>query len=275
MRSIAYAQRRIFSTAASAYARLMSESDVRTSDIARILEIIESAKAADDTEIFYSGVLRGLAELVPCDDLTFQLMDVPRRSCRTLTLAAGEIETVDNDADEDPDPEDTARFWAAYWMPGGCSGGDSPDYTRVQRTSDRFGDREYRSYPMGKVMADWGMRHEMLAAMQPFGILDRRLLLFRSSGPDFTDREVSIVKLIRPHLAELHVRRQHELDGAPELTPRQWEVLRRVSLGASNAQIARMLGLSEATVRKHLENIFLRLHAASRTEAVRKVSGLL
>jgi DNA-binding CsgD family transcriptional regulator len=31
------------------------------------------------------------------------------------------------------------------------------------------------------------------------------------------------------------------------------------------------LGLSEATVRKHLENIFLRLHVLSRTEAVARV----
>jgi len=36
-----------------------------------------------------------------------------------------------------------------------------------------------------------------------------------------------------------------------------------------------MLGLSETTVRKHLENIFLRLHAASRTEAVRKVGAFI
>ncbi len=253
----------------------MSESFVRSSDIARLLEIVESAEAADDTEFFYSGVLRGLNELVPCDDLSFQLMNLPRRSCRLLSLEAGEVGATDDEVDEDPDPEATARFWAAYWLPGGCALGDPPDYACVRRTSDRFGDREFRSYPMGGLMADLGMRHEMLAAMQPFAGLDRRLLLFRTSGPDFTDREITIVKLIRPHLAELHIRRQHELDGTPVLTPRQWEVLRRVSLGASNAQIARVLDVSEATVRKHLENIFLRLHAVNRTDAVRKVSDLL
>ncbi|MEO6997769.1 MAG: hypothetical protein ABI112_06770, partial [Terracoccus sp.] len=174
----------------------MSESSVRGSDVARLLEIVESAEAADDTEFFYSGVLRGLAELVPCDDLTFQLMDLSRRSVQLLSVEAGEIGASDTDVDEDPDPEDTALFWAAYWMPGGCSGGDSPDYTRVERISDRFGDRESRSDPMGRYLTDHGVRHEMLAAMQPYDCLDRRLLLFRLSGPEFTDREVGIIKLI-------------------------------------------------------------------------------
>ncbi len=128
---------------------------------------------------------------------------------------------------------------------------------------------------MGRVMRDWGVRHELLAAMQPFGSLDRRLLLFRLDGADFTDREVEIIRLIRPHLGELHLRRVRELAGEPHLTARQWEVLRLVSLGASNLQIGHRLGVSEATVRKHLEHIFLRVGAASRTEAIRKVSGFL
>ncbi len=253
----------------------MGESYVRSQDVLRLLEIVESAESADDTEIFYSGVLLALNDLIPCDTLSFQLMDIPRQLTRMLCVVDGEIETFDDEVDHNDYPEDSERFWAAYWLEGGCSGGDSPHHTRVTRLSDSFGEHEYRTYPMGALMADWGIRHEVLAAMQPFGVLDRRLLLFRTGGPDFTDREVGIIRLIRPHLAELHVRRQHELEGRPELTPRQWEILRRVSLGLSNAQIGRMLGLSEATVRKHLENIFLRLHAASRTEAVCKVSAFI
>jgi DNA-binding NarL/FixJ family response regulator len=76
-------------------------------------------------------------------------------------------------------------------------------------------------------------------------------------------------------VAELHTRRVRELRGEPNLTPRQWEVLRRVAAGAGNSQIARDLGLSEATVRKHLENVFLRLGVQSRTEAVARVLAFL
>jgi len=44
--------------------------------------------------------------------------------------------------------------------------------------------------------------------------------------------------------------------------------VRVVAAGHTNAQIARRLGVSEGTVRTHLENIYARLHVSSRTAAV-------
>ena len=112
--------------------------------------------------------------------------------------------------------------------------------------------------------------------MTPLGGTDRRLLLFRGQGsPDFSEREKAMLALARPHIAELHTLRDRELRGEPQLTPRQWEVLRQVATGAGNTQIARTLGLSEATVRKHLENVFLRLGVQSRTEALARVRVFL
>ena len=49
----------------------------------------------------------------------------------------------------------------------------------------------------------------------------------------------------------------------------------QVTTGASNTQVARTLGLSDATVRKHLENVFLRLGVQSRTEALARVRVFL
>ncbi len=51
------------------------------------------------------------------------------------------------------------------------------------------------------------------------------------------------------------------------LTGREVEVLRWVAHGEDNQQIAAALGISEATVRKHLSNILSKLHLASRTQA--------
>ena len=54
----------------------------------------------------------------------------------------------------------------------------------------------------------------------------------------------------------------------PPARPRQWELLRLLAAGHTNTQIARRLGISEGTVRSHLENIYERLHVSNRTAAV-------
>ncbi|HEX6291880.1 MAG TPA: response regulator transcription factor [Herpetosiphonaceae bacterium] len=51
------------------------------------------------------------------------------------------------------------------------------------------------------------------------------------------------------------------------LTEREVDVLRLVAHGQSDQQIAAVLTISEATVRKHVSNIRSKLHLASRTQA--------
>ena len=57
-----------------------------------------------------------------------------------------------------------------------------------------------------------------------------------------------------------------ETDG---LSRRELEVLLMVARGMSNQQIAISLYLSEATVKRHLANIYPRIGVSSRGEAVR------
>lgn len=66
-------------------------------------------------------------------------------------------------------------------------------------------------------------------------------------------------------------------DIAPGLTRREVEILQLVSEGHSNAQLARMLWVTEQTVKFHLSNIYRKLDVANRTEAARwaQVHGLL
>ena len=54
----------------------------------------------------------------------------------------------------------------------------------------------------------------------------------------------------------------------PELTDREREVLEQLSKGLPNAAIARVLFLSEKTVRNYVSNIFSKLHFADRAEAI-------
>lgn len=67
--------------------------------------------------------------------------------------------------------------------------------------------------------------------------------------------------------AEIAVRLAERLP-CDELTAREHEVLALVVEGASNAQIARRLGIAGGTVKNHISSIFEKLGVTQRTEAV-------
>ena len=75
------------------------------------------------------------------------------------------------------------------------------------------------------------------------------------------------------HRGQRHVHRDiadeialHVVDEA--LTEREIAVLRLVSVGKANKQVASALGLSEETIKGHLKSIFSKLDVADRTHAV-------
>jgi DNA-binding NarL/FixJ family response regulator len=95
-----------------------------------------------------------------------------------------------------------------------------------------------------------------------------RLYLYRGPGLDFSERDRAVLTLLRPHLLQAFLDAGRRRNPVPRLTPRQWELLRLLAAGHTNTQIARRLGVTEGTVRTHLENIYERLHVSSRTAAV-------
>ena len=72
-------------------------------------------------------------------------------------------------------------------------------------------------------------------------------------------------RLIEAYTARHMVSRPQALDG---LTPRELEVIRHVATGAGNAEIARQLTLSEATIKTHLNRAMAKLGLNSRAQAV-------
>lgn len=69
-------------------------------------------------------------------------------------------------------------------------------------------------------------------------------------------------------------RPMREKIAGPLLSPRETDVLRHISLGASNKEAARTLGLSPSTVATHVESVFRKLGCSTRAAATLKASTL-
>jgi DNA-binding NarL/FixJ family response regulator len=57
-------------------------------------------------------------------------------------------------------------------------------------------------------------------------------------------------------------------ESQPTLTAREMEILQIIAKGLSNAEAARVLKISRATIRTHLEHIYVKLSVSNRVEAV-------
>lgn len=84
-----------------------------------------------------------------------------------------------------------------------------------------------------------------------------------------TIRNVAHGQIVFPRAIRQSISGEHRLPGRlAQLTPRERAVLTLVAEGLTNATIAQHLFIQESTIKFHLQNIFQKLGAANRTEAV-------
>lgn len=205
------------------------------------------------------AMLRGLRELIACDELSVCDHDTPRR--RSVGVQA--LPGLEADV-----PQEV--FWGNYWECLDCSYPDrTGDVTSVTMISDFYSTREFHNTGM-YIEHDsvYGVEHEMMLCLPAGPGRTIRVLLARGAGLAFTERDRAVLSLLRPHLYMAYLAQQRHRADKNVLTPRQREVLQYVATGYSNRQIARRMKIVESTVCKHLENIFKRLDVNSRTAAV-------
>jgi DNA-binding NarL/FixJ family response regulator len=71
-------------------------------------------------------------------------------------------------------------------------------------------------------------------------------------------------KRVAPAIAEKLADRVSRI----QLTGREFKILRLITEGKANKEIADTLGISDATVKTHITNLLSKLHVSSRTEAI-------
>ncbi len=61
---------------------------------------------------------------------------------------------------------------------------------------------------------------------------------------------------------------------ASGLSKREYEVLQEIALGLSNKEIGDKMFLSESTIKTHVSNLFVKLDAKRRTQAIQKAKEM-
>jgi DNA-binding CsgD family transcriptional regulator len=211
------------------------------------------------------SLLADLMGQIRCDVIGFTGFD----SGRQETWSAQFMPDGGTAAVEIPAPVN----WEHYWHCQSCSYPDrAGDLRSIVKIADFYSDRQWHSIGTRcGISRPLGFDHALmltLPATIPAPGRTMRLFFFRGHGPDFSERDRALLTLLRPHVHQAFLDAERRRHAVPRLTPRQWELLRLLAAGLTNTQIARRLGVSEGTVRTHLENIYERLNVSSRTAAV-------
>jgi DNA-binding CsgD family transcriptional regulator len=98
-----------------------------------------------------------------------------------------------------------------------------------------------------------------------------RFFLFENGQWGLGRRGRELLELLRPHFVRHRQQWRPTSSELARLTVREHEILEALANGDTNAQIATQLCISPHTVRAHLEHIFEKLHAKTRTEAAARL----
>ena len=237
------------------------------SDLEGALDFLRAAGEQDGASPFPSELLCKLASLVSCEYVTYCEIDRLRHET-TFRVAT--------------DPEEGFPADEAYW----ATLHEHPVRNHRSRTGD-LGAFKIHDFLTPRELRRTQFYSDFLSPINPGGFLmsvclpappgTTRTFNFERGFNDFGERERALLELLQPHLlqfrraAEVRRRARLTLAAAPEgaLTERETDVLARVAEGMRNREIAEALWIAPGTVRKHLDNIYAKLGARTRTAAVR------
>jgi hypothetical protein len=206
-----------------------SEPDLRT-----LAGIISDHRADLPGEGLPPSLLTDLKDQIRCDLVWLLGVDTGRQEY----WFAQEIPPIDI-----PGRADLARaHWEQYWDSEPCSYPDrTGDLRSVLKIADFYSTRQWHSTGMySDVYRPHGFEHELQLCLPeapgPAQGPGRtvRLLYFRGSGPDFSERDRALLTLLRPHLYQAYLDAERRRHPTPQLTPRHWDLLHLLATGHTN-----------------------------------------
>lgn len=231
-----------------------------TGDAASLLELVHDGAHSGGRDPFPPSVLFALARLIPSDACVgYQEADI-----------TGDFRVVDlvEVIGVPPSPKTEGAFHSLGWQnPMHCRLHARDD--TVLRLSDLLSRRQRVKLEYNELVWKAHGIDDALRVWLPAPRGRARSIYLERSGSDYTNRDRLVLQLLRPHLARIRLDVEARQRARPSwgLTSREAEVLGWVARGLTNAEIASALFISPETVRKHIENIFDKLHVRTRTAA--------
>jgi len=233
------------------------EKSIRSADLARVLDVAESL-GRPPAAPGVADLLAALARIVRCDQIFWTWLDTHKGVKIAEVYLPGPPRQVPVDE------------WAMHQNEHPIGSGRHGPVTSI---SDVLSQADFhRTWLYHECFRPAGLEHEIGVNLARTAGQVNDLALSRGPGSDFDARDHLVLKLLRPHL-DAAFRRVTQ--PTPKLTRREAELMTYVRDGMTNAAIARHLCVTEATVSKHLEHVYTKTGAHSRTQAVRLCEGML
>jgi DNA-binding CsgD family transcriptional regulator len=238
---------------------------LRERDLRALTAVVADGLRDDPGPAMPWVVLHRLHELIPADTVLFAELDVKQGKPIADQFLNEGVHHAFFGVEPDVVPE---REWALRqaFLPYSYSE-RTGDVAAVLRWSDFYTQAELKNQPFyNLVRQDSPVRYSIFVPLPTPAGQNRRIAFFRFNR-DFSEQDRLALQLLRPHLHEVYRDAERRRHGIPHLSRRERDVLQLVSQGYSNADIARTLFISVATVRKHMENVFNRSGVRTRSAA--------
>jgi DNA-binding CsgD family transcriptional regulator len=239
---------------------------LRERDVRLALEVVETAATTQNGSPFGGELLDVLSEAISADSIEY--FEWPFHQAYSFRI----VRPFDPWSSQ-------SEVEGQEVMEVACSSYPLRDFERTSsedavRITDIVSTRAYRrSAFYALMMRPFGIEHELKLWLPSPPGQARAFDLVRGAGRNFDDRDVALLRLVRPHLARLRARwvraRSH-----PQLTERERDVLELVARGLTNPEVAARLFISTGTVRTHLEHAYDKLGVRTRAGAVAAAFGI-
>lgn len=242
-------------------------------------QLLPAACALSDVvsdDELHRGTVELLSSLIACDDVLWTEVDVVRSQA---VVSHGPMACPD---------ENLALVLASRGVehPAVASYVTANDDRQPRRVSDLVVEREWLSSAIyAEAFRQDRARFQLSLVLDLNQGVGRGWTLTRSLR-DFNDKDLDVASLALPCLILIDklstVRKNiskspglHESrSGDVHLTDRENQILRLLATGLKASAIGRAVGVSEATVRKHIEHIFVKVGSHDRLTAVLRAQEL-